>query len=164
MHIESFDSFEEMNRQLQERQEEAWKNTSEKQKILLDGKKHWFVYVDDTFSPQLVWIYGEIESTDERRKTRDEGIASLDPNSDEYAEESEGYIYEFEVYEDQLNRGFVFGRCYSVLEPTGELGSTHVSKVAQISKEVFEEARESGWEPNQKAAFAIAIEAQQQRG
>mgnify|MGYP001267668411 CR=1 FL=1 len=164
MHIETFDSFEEMNEQLQKRQEEAWKNTSESQKTLLDGKKRWFVYVETTYSPENIWIYGEIESTDERRKQRDEGIAALDPNSDDYNELAEEYIYEFDVYEEQLTRGFVFGRCYSIVEPSGELGSTHVSKVAQISESVFNEAKSTGWKPNQRAAISIAIEAQQQRG
>lgn len=46
---------------------------------------------------------------------------------------------------ERRERGFLFGRCYSVLEPEGEIGDTHVSQVMPISRETFEEFRANGW-------------------
>jgi hypothetical protein len=43
-------------------------------------------------------------------------------------------------------RGYRFGTAYSVIEPRGELGSTHVADMCPISKELFETAREQGWQ------------------
>lgn len=45
----------------------------------------------------------------------------------------------------QLENGYLFGRCYSVVVPEGELGSTHRSQVTQITQQEFESAREKGW-------------------
>jgi hypothetical protein len=42
--------------------------------------------------------------------------------------------------------GFVYGRCYSVLCPEGELGDTHVTYIThKIDKAVFERARVNGF-------------------
>lgn len=45
----------------------------------------------------------------------------------------------------QLENGYLFGRCYSVVVPEGELGSTHRSQVTRITQQEFESAREKGW-------------------
>lgn len=46
---------------------------------------------------------------------------------------------------DRRARGYVFSRCYSVLEPRGEYGDTHVSQVQPIPFALFEYARNHGW-------------------
>lgn len=53
--------------------------------------------------------------------------------------------YTAEALAESRTRGYLFGRCYSIVEPEGEIGSTHVSQVMPISKELFDLARESGW-------------------
>lgn len=45
----------------------------------------------------------------------------------------------------QLENGYLFGRCYSVVVPEGELGSTHRSQVTRITQQEFEVARQQGW-------------------
>jgi hypothetical protein len=47
---------------------------------------------------------------------------------------------------DSYARGYRFGKAYSVIEPEGEWGSTHISVMLPISKEQFEAARERGWQ------------------
>lgn len=42
-------------------------------------------------------------------------------------------------------RGYLYGPCYSAIEPDGELGSTHVFNVVPICKASFESAKALGW-------------------
>jgi hypothetical protein len=44
-----------------------------------------------------------------------------------------------------LERGYVFGKAYSVVEPTGELGDTHVSQMVEVPRETWELARSYNW-------------------
>jgi hypothetical protein len=53
--------------------------------------------------------------------------------------------YEHEMYDNSYKNGFRFGRAYSVIEPDGELGDTHVSEMTKITKEEFEAAKTLGW-------------------
>jgi len=42
--------------------------------------------------------------------------------------------------------GYVYGRCYSILCPEGELGDTHITNVqSKIPRDVFERAKANGW-------------------
>jgi hypothetical protein len=45
----------------------------------------------------------------------------------------------------QHERGYRFGRHYSIVEPDGELGSVHIANAWPISKEEFEEAQRQDW-------------------
>lgn len=57
-------------------------------------------------------------------------------------------IEEAEISRDSRERGFVFGRHYSVACIDGELGSTHVTRMnAVIPKEVFEQCKALKWGP-----------------
>lgn len=45
-------------------------------------------------------------------------------------------------------RGLLFARCYSVVVPEGEMGSTHVTNVARVARpEEIEWLRKRGWKP-----------------
>lgn len=52
--------------------------------------------------------------------------------------------------DDSRKRGYLFGRCYSLIEPDGEIGSTHAVDVVPVSEDVFELARANDWMPNPK--------------
>lgn len=43
-------------------------------------------------------------------------------------------------------RGYRFGRCYSIVEPEGELGDTHISDCWPITEEEFLQAQNFRWE------------------
>jgi len=42
-------------------------------------------------------------------------------------------------------RGWRYGRCWSLLVPDGELGSTHVATVERVTAEEFGAAKRAGW-------------------
>jgi hypothetical protein len=46
---------------------------------------------------------------------------------------------------DNRERGYLTGVAYSVGEPDGEIGDTHVSQVVPIQIETFEIAKAAGW-------------------
>lgn len=46
---------------------------------------------------------------------------------------------------DRRARGYVFGTCYSIIEPEGELGDTHVSEVWPITAHLFDAAKAVRW-------------------
>jgi hypothetical protein len=69
------------------------------------------------------------------------------PQADaEHLEELDEPVSVIRTYDDARTRGYLFGTAYSVVEPEGELGSTHVYNAWPISKEAFEEARAHGWQ------------------
>ena len=55
--------------------------------------------------------------------------------------------WEHQTYDDSYNNGFRFGRAYSVIEPEGELGDTHVCDMIPITKEEFEQSKDLHWIP-----------------
>lgn len=53
---------------------------------------------------------------------------------------------EVEMYEELNKGGYLFGTCYSVMCPEGEMGSTHVLNVTvKIDKATFDRAKANGW-------------------
>ena len=44
------------------------------------------------------------------------------------------------------NDGYMYGMCYSVVTPEGELGFTHRADIWPITQEMFEEFRTVGWD------------------
>lgn len=81
-----------------------------------------------------LWIFGECWSAARSRQSE------VDCGAD--AEEAD---YTAGVLAESRRDGYLFGRCYSIVEPDGEIGSTHVSQVCPISKELFEDARRREW-------------------
>lgn len=47
---------------------------------------------------------------------------------------------------EMRERGYLFGMAYSVLEPDGEPGDTHVANLMPISEQAFNEAKTHGWQ------------------
>lgn len=41
--------------------------------------------------------------------------------------------------------GWLYGRAYSVVCPSGEAGDTHVSQAVKLDKQMFEQAADAGW-------------------
>lgn len=71
---------------------------------------------------------------------------------------SEGAHYDLDKPEDKAEfdhtmfgirerhtRGYMFGKAYSTIEPTGEWGDTHRANLWPITKNLFEAMREVGW-------------------
>lgn len=89
-----------------------------------------------------------------------DGQCDLDPEkAQERAEARSEWSYtEIEVPR-RRTRGYLTGDCYSVIEPSGEWGDTHVANVWRLSAEGFAEAREANWAPDpaQCPFFAAAI-------
>ena len=59
---------------------------------------------------------------------------------------AEDFDYDLERFTEVHGRGYLTGRWYSVVEPDGELGDTHVSQVVWIDPLVFNTLREFGWD------------------
>lgn len=47
---------------------------------------------------------------------------------------------------DMNTRGYLFGTCWSTIEPTGELGNTHRSEIWYCPPALFEHAEQCGWD------------------
>jgi hypothetical protein len=90
-----------------------------------------------------ILIFGQVEK--EAPVPPDlEVLASLPP------EDAEDLMIEFqgevEMYEELHKGGYLFGTCYSVMCPDGEMGSTHVLNVTvKIDKAMFDRAKANGW-------------------
>jgi hypothetical protein len=153
--VESFDSFEEMRRVMGEREDSANASLLPIQVDLrddVDNTRYWVrPYPEGGFL-----IFGEAWSfkeycdvsasyVDDVPTTTPEGIH---PSGDDWASYHESLsesVYEIRTSVESRQRGYLRGQAYSVVEPKGEGGSTHVASVMPISKEAFEEARSSGW-------------------
>lgn len=72
------------------------------------------------------------------------------------------------VLDNAFARGYRFGQAWSVWEPRGELGDTHVSVMCPISQELFEAARAQDWnltkEQYEGALMDAGLHPTQQRG
>lgn len=83
-------------------------------------------------------VYGHCWSkttlTDETKKTYAKYPDEEDHSDDEIRSSLEA-----------RKRGYMFGKAWSAPYPEGELGSTHVSQVIPISEDMFNRARDAGW-------------------
>jgi hypothetical protein len=89
---------------------------------------HWARRFED------IVIFGRVMSLDELEQME----RNLGCDEEEIASERE-------MISDSHERGYRFGYCYSVVEPEGELGSTHISVMTKITAEEFQAAKEHGW-------------------
>lgn len=90
-----------------------------------------------------VVIFGYVPTQDEVRAS--EGGDEADP---------EELQYTLETLADAHRRGYRYGRAYSVIEPEGEWGSTHISTMVEITEEQFNQAQAHGWDGHEIAAQA----------
>ena len=127
MTFHSFDSFDDMLAFMRESERQANARTTPAQRNIGYGS-YW------VRSWQGVMIFGYVPSMDE----------IMDQERDLGASDAE-IRWEVESLENAYERGYRYGKCYSVIEPLGEWGSTHVSAMIEIPKEIFEAAQEAGW-------------------
>jgi hypothetical protein len=126
--IESFDSFEELQNKIDAGVRSANERVKPVQAAIGYGD-HWFRVWGD------VLICGRVSPKEE-----------TDADSDRLCEDPEEAAEEKRMLEASYARGFRFGRAYSVIEPRGELGDTHVADMVPMTAEQFEECRLLGWE------------------
>lgn len=118
MKVVAFESFEDLAKYISSN-EEAAKLAAGQRDGLLKALTHGTYFVSVLPEEQLV-IFGKVEQS-------------------EYPEDDAGIA-------ESRNRGYIFGRCYSVACPEGELGDTHITNVTtKISEAVFNRAKANGW-------------------
>jgi hypothetical protein len=86
-------------------------------------------------------VFGEAIPLDEALAAEAKCYDNLDD-----PEERAEYEFSASILRNARTRGYVFSRCYSVVEPRGELGDVHVSRMIPIPQDVFELARSRGWQ------------------
>ena len=136
MTFQSFNTTEEMFAAIQRGVEQAQARTTPRQSEITYGD-HWMRLWDSGYG-EAILIFGEIYT---RKRLMDEE-RELGAEEDEIREE-------MLMMDGSYARGFRFGRAYSVVEPDGELGDTHVSDMVPISQEEFDEARGLRWIPDE---------------
>lgn len=126
-----FDDFDSMMEALQQQKERA--------KSWIKPRQARITYGDYWMSPRDDYgllIFGRITPRDELDATE----RRLGASEDEIA-------YQHEVMDASYADGYRFGDAYSIACPEGELGDTHVSQMAPITEEEFNQARDLKWDP-----------------
>lgn len=145
----SFDSVEDMMDALARGEQAAIDRMTEPQRAHLQlaftEPTYWFRMYED------ILIFGESQPVEAQARREVE----LGGDEGEY-----GYAYE--RFKERHERGYVYGKAYSVIEPDGELGSSHVSELTQCEQTTFEHMRKYGWSLDRlhaeaDAAFALAV-------
>ncbi len=122
--IKGFDSFEEMQEYMEESMAAADARVTPRQAEVGPGD-HWF-----SPAPEFgCVVFGQVY-------TREELVAGMDPEEAADEEFVDGY----------LSGNMLFGRAFSVIEPQGELGSTHRSAVWPMTPAQFAEAMSVDWD------------------
>jgi hypothetical protein len=128
--FKSFDSLEDMFQYMADATDAANAGLAQEQKDLTWGS--YFV----NFQPQIdLVIFGRVFTEDE--VAEDETKAGSD--------EAE-LAYTLTSLRENHEHGYLYGRCYSTIEPSGELGDTHRASAWPISKELFDAAQAVGWD------------------
>lgn len=146
MHVEGFDSMDQMMSAMAAHEDEANRHLTPGQVRLRDdveNTRHWAQALPDY---DLV-VYGIAQPNFIVKRSAD-----------------------FDV-EDNRVRGYLTGTAYSVGEASGEYGDTHVSQVVPISEDVFLMAQMLGWptwsglheQDNAPLAASLALAEQEAR-
>jgi hypothetical protein len=93
---------------------------------------------------QVAIIFGRVHTLEEIRDTELKLGAS-----EAEVEETLAQVRE------RFERGYLFGTCFSVVEPDGELGDTHRSQVWPCPLELYQEAEAKRWELDGLEPWAI---------
>jgi hypothetical protein len=146
IHFTSYDTLEEALKDMGEAEDAANKRLLTAQRAMIDCKDDQY-FVNIAVNMKELFIAGEAWSSD--RADREE-LAAYHVNdvSELGDEERSEFNHSRKMMRDSRSRGYIFGRGYSVIEPDGELGSTHVANMWPISKAAFDEAREQKWQPD----------------
>ena len=137
MEVQSFDSMEDMWAEMDRAHDQWTALTTPNQRTYLSGQALWWF----RYEPDIgIDIWGERWSLEHYAEyLRGRAAACSDP------EDAAEWLETIETDKAQLERGYLFGKAYSVAEDRGELGSTHVSQVVEVPRETFELARANGW-------------------
>jgi hypothetical protein len=138
--IIGFDSFDAMMAHVQRADEAAQARITDAHRTLLDATETLYVYRHVAGLD----IWGEVPSLDETIKI--ERAYYPDPFTDD-GEDAAEFGSSAARMIDSRQRGYLFGRWYSIVEPHGELGSAHVIVVTRISRSLFDAARLLNWGP-----------------
>lgn len=112
---------------------------------------YWIRFV--TLAGQALLIFGETPPlTEALAEERTHYPATMSP--DDIAE----FAYAAKYLIDNRQQGLLFGRWYSVVEPQGELGSTHINTIDPITKQAFQEAKACSWQPSRAKAPTLIDE------
>lgn len=137
MHVQSFDTFEEMQASMAAAEEAANARILPQQAALRDDDtdtRYWVRPCEEGFL-----IFG-VAPTYEALCEEEAKYSDLD------TEEGQAeYEYSCQSLKPRRARGYLTGVAFSVVEPTGEQGDTHVSQVCPISEQAFNEGKAAGW-------------------
>jgi hypothetical protein len=139
MTIEFFDSHEEMLDRIAQGVEAAKSRATPRQNAITYGD-YWMRAWDD------IMIFGYIYTKEE-----------MDAIEIKLGASQEELEYEHRVYDRSYRDGFRFGKAYSVIEPNGELGDTHVCDMIKITKEEFYAAKALNWSQTEIANFTDKV-------
>lgn len=142
MHIQSFDSWDEMLNALKAREREIDTVCSFQRELLtMEGGLYFASPYEDivVFGRTWNWTPDKLEAFGKQGES---------------AEEAK---YELESYADSLKRGYVFTECWSNPFPDRELGSHHASRLYPISEADFLCARDHNWLLDQATADRLRL-------
>lgn len=137
-HFKGFESFDEMQQWMARQTELANDNLHPVQRELTWGS-YWVNFA--LLSDRIV-VFGRVDPLPEA-----DDVETLAEN---------------QRIEAELERGYMFGRAYSMMSPEGELGDTHRFSVWPIEARLFEMAKAAQWdidrlEPPGRALLEIAF-------
>jgi hypothetical protein len=128
VHVESYGSLEEAQDAMTQAEAQANTRVTEEQATIGYGD-----YWCSAFEDFLIW--GRVSTLEE-----------LDAESARLSDDPEEVQGEHDMIVSAHARGYRFGWCYSILEPTGELGSTHLSRMIPLDPKCFDKAKGHGWD------------------
>jgi hypothetical protein len=146
IHITSYDTLEEAYADMANQEAAANERLLPEQRAMIDCTDEQY-FVNVAVNIQELFIAGEAWSSDraDREELESYHVKDVSELDDEQRAE---FLYSRRMMRDSRKRGYIFGRGYSVIEPNGELGSTHVANMWPIDKAAFDEAREQKWQPD----------------
>jgi len=103
-------------------------------------------FVNFDVHSQLV-IFGHCWTEDEVRRGERGAMRTMGDDPDQDPESIAELEQTMRGVVDAHRRGYLFGMHYSLVEPDGEIGSTHKSVAWPIDKTLFDAAQAVGWDP-----------------
>lgn len=132
-HFESFDSLEAVFDRMATAEMEAMERLAPQQRELLSKRRFFWLR---PYQEMGITIFGLFDL--------DAFIAKEKELWD--LEDGPFNLHRQRIEHNNQVRGYKTGRAYSVIEPTGELGDTHVANMWEISEQAFAEAKTVGWD------------------
>lgn len=141
MEIRSYDSIDDMFADLNSDQKRANDGLNDAQRELRDDFEHERYWIKNSGYGFLIFgvAWSQNDHRDAVAASLPDGLVDLD--SEDLAE----CLWEMAGHPENRMAGYLAGRAFSEVCPTGELGDTHVSTCMSITREAFEEGREAAW-------------------